>query len=114
SPEARNKVIIDSMKIVGTALLGSSLHCAQCHDHRYDPISLADYTAIRSVFEPALDWQQWQVPAARLISLSTAAEREQAAQIEAQVAEIAAERAAQQATYMAEALEQELLKHDEP
>ncbi|MEZ6076542.1 MAG: hypothetical protein R3C56_13045 [Pirellulaceae bacterium] len=28
SPEARNKVIADSMKIIGTTLLGSSLHCA--------------------------------------------------------------------------------------
>lgn len=113
SPEARNKVIIDSMRIVGTALLGSSLHCAQCHDHRYDPISLNDYTAIRSVFEPALDWQQWRVPAARLISLATESERQQAAQIEAQVQEIAAQRKTQQAAYMAEALEKELMKHDE-
>lgn len=113
SAEARNKVIIDSMRIVGTALLGSSLHCAQCHDHRYDPISLADYTAIRSVFEPALDWQAWRVPAARLISLSTEAERQQAAQIEIQVQEIAAQRQTQQSAFMAEALEKELLKHDE-
>lgn len=113
SPEARNKVIADSMKIVGTALLGSSLHCAQCHDHRYDPISLADYTAIRSVFEPAWDWQQWRVPAERLISLSTEAERQQAAQIETQVQEIAKQRQTQQDKYMAEALEQELMKHDE-
>ena len=113
SPEARNKVIADSMKIIGTALLGSSLHCAQCHDHRYDPISLADYTAIRSVFEPALDWQQWRTPAERLISLSTEAERQQAAQIESQVQEIAKQRQIKQDQYMAEALEQELLKHDE-
>lgn len=113
SAEARNKVIIDSVRIVGTALLGSSLHCAQCHDHRYDPISLADYTAIRSVFEPALDWQAWRVPEARLISLSTEAERQQSAQIETQVQEIAAQRQTQQSAFMAEALEKELLKHEE-
>ncbi|MEO8271007.1 MAG: DUF1553 domain-containing protein, partial [Aureliella sp.] len=91
----------------------SSLHCAQCHDHRYDPISLADYTALRSVFEPAWDWQQWRVPAERLLSLSTEAERQQAAKIEAQVEEIAKQRQSQQDQYMAEALEQELMKHDE-
>jgi mono/diheme cytochrome c family protein len=85
SPEARNKVVNDSLKIVGTALLGSSLHCAQCHDHRYDPISQRDFTAIRSVFEPALDWQNWQVPAARMVSLYTAADRQRAAEIEGQV-----------------------------
>jgi hypothetical protein len=113
SPEARNKVIADSMKIIGTTLLGSSLHCAQCHDHRYDPISLVDYTAIRSVFEPAWDWQQWRVPTERLISLSTEAERQQAAQVEMQVQEIAKRRQAEQDKYMAEALEQELMKHEE-
>lgn len=114
SPEARNKVVNDSLKIVGTALLGSSLHCAQCHDHRYDPISQLDFTAIRSVFEPALDWQNWQIPGARMVSLYTAAERQRAAEIEAQAQEIAKEKAAKQAEYMLQALNQELEKFAEP
>ena len=84
SPEARNKVVADTLQIVGSSLLGLSLNCAQCHDHRYDPISQVDYYAIRSVFEPALDWQKWKSPDSRRVSLYTAADREQAAEIEKQ------------------------------
>jgi hypothetical protein len=114
SPEARNKVIADTLKIVSSSLLGISVGCAQCHDHRYDPISQVDYFAMRAVFEPAFDWQQWRVPDARRISLYTTANREQAAAIEQEAQKIAEERAAKQKLYMAEALDKELLKYDEP
>jgi hypothetical protein len=99
---------------VGTSLLGLSLQCAQCHDHRYDPIPHTDYFALRAVFEPALDWQSWKTPPGRLISLYTAADREQAAAIEAEAKKAAEERSEKQAEYMNQALEQELMKFDEP
>ncbi len=114
SPEARNKTIADTLQIVGSTLLSSSLHCAQCHDHRYDPISHRDYFAIRSVFEPALDWQHWKTPGERLVSLSTAADRQLAAEVEAEAQKIAAEREAKQNEYMKQALDQELAKFEEP
>ena len=114
SPDARNKVIADTIKIVSSSLLGVSVGCAQCHDHRYDPISQVDYFAMRAVFEPAFDWQQWRVPDARRISLYTNANREQAATIEREAQKIAEEREAKQKVYMAEALDKELLKYEEP
>src|SRR5205809_1168029 len=90
---ARNDVIADTIKIVSSSLLGLTVGCAQCHDHRYDPISQEDYYALRAVFEPAFDWQQgWRTPAERLVSLSTDADRAKAAAIEADVNKIAAER----------------------
>ncbi len=114
SPEARNKTIADTLQIVCSTLLGSSVHCAQCHDHRYDPISHVDYFSLRAVFEPALDWQAWKPPAARLVSLYTEQNRIDAAAIESQVAEVAAQRAQQQAAFIQEVFEAELKKFDEP
>lgn len=114
SPEARNQVLADTLKIVGTAMLGMSLQCAQCHDHRYDPIPQTDYYALRAVFEPALDWQSWKPPNARRVSLYTQAERTKAAEIEAEVAAVAKERAARLAEYMKQAIDQELQKFDQP
>jgi len=39
---------------VGSALIGLQMHCAQCHDHKYDPISQADFYRLRGVFESAV------------------------------------------------------------
>lgn len=112
--EARNQVMTDTLKIVGTSLLGLSIQCAQCHDHRYDPIPQSDYYALRAVFEPALDWKAWKTPAARLVSLYTAADRDEAAKVEAEAKVIEQERATRQAEYMKQALDAELMKYEEP
>lgn len=114
SPEARHRVIADSLKIVGSSLLGLTIACAECHDHRYDPIPQTDYYALRAVFEPAWDWQSWKTPAGRQISLYTAADRAQAAEIEAEAQTVAAERAEKQAQFMAEALDKELARYEPP
>ncbi|MEX0818834.1 MAG: PSD1 and planctomycete cytochrome C domain-containing protein [Pirellulaceae bacterium] len=111
---ARNQTIADTIKIVSTSLLGLSVGCAQCHDHRYDPIPQQDYYQLRAVFEPALNWKQWRTPQQRLVSLYTDEDRANAAKVEAEAQEIAKEKAAKQATYMAEALDKELQKYDEP
>lgn len=114
SPEARNKTISDTLQIVGSTLLATSLHCAQCHDHRYDPISHRDYFALRAVFEPALDWQNWKTPNERLVSLTTASERQLQAEIDVQVQAIAAERAMKESEFMKQALDKELTRYEEP
>lgn len=114
SAEARNKTIADTLQIVGSTLLGSSFNCAQCHDHRYDPISHNDYFALRAVFEPALDWQAWQTPQQRQVSLYTEADRQAAAALEQEVQTVASEKNAKQAEFMKQALDQELAKFEDP
>lgn len=114
TPESRNQVVTDTLKIVGTSLLGLSVQCAQCHDHRYDPIPQTDYYALRAVFEPALDWKAWKNPNARRVSLYTQADREKAAEVEAETKSISEERAEKLAVYMKQALDKELMKYEEP
>ena len=114
NPAGRNQMIGDTLKIVSTSLLGLSVGCAQCHDHRYDPIPQTDYYALRAIFAPAMDWQNWQVPSQRMVSLYTDADRQKAAEASAEANAINTEREAKQNEYMAQALEKELQKYAEP
>jgi cytochrome c553 len=53
----------DMLATTGTALLGLTIGCARCHDHKYDPVPQADYyrmlatftTTVRSLMEINLD-----------------------------------------------------------
>ena len=48
--EFRIKGIVDRLKTTGRTWLGLSLECAECHDHKYDPISQRDYYQIFAIF----------------------------------------------------------------
>src|SRR5437899_1346399 len=108
-PDAvRNQVVADTIKIVSTSLLGLSVGCAQCHDHRYDPIPQTDYYRLRAVIEPAYDWKNWRTPDQRLISLYTEADRKKAAEVEAEAKKLADEKETKQKQYIEEALTKHL------
>ncbi|MCF2947083.1 DUF1553 domain-containing protein [Paraglaciecola aquimarina] len=48
--EFRVEYVKDRVQTIGTGLLGLTMHCAQCHDHKYDPISAKDYYATYAFF----------------------------------------------------------------
>jgi hypothetical protein len=41
---------VDRVKTLGEAVLGLTLGCAQCHDHKFDPITQRDYFGIYAYF----------------------------------------------------------------
>jgi len=43
--------IDDTIDNLGKAVLGLSVSCARCHDHKYDPISSKDYYALFGIFD---------------------------------------------------------------
>src|SRR3984957_10465654 len=48
--EYRVEYLIDKTKTYGRGILGVSIECAQCHDHKYDPFSQKDYYSLLAFF----------------------------------------------------------------
>jgi len=55
----RHQVINETLVNFGTNVLGLTLHCAQCHSHKFDPISHLDYYRMRALIAPAFNRQNW-------------------------------------------------------
>lgn len=58
SKEYFKKYAADRVRAVGTAFLGQTIGCAECHNHKYDPITAKDFYSIAAFFD---DVQQWGV-----------------------------------------------------
>lgn len=43
-------IIDDRIDVVSRGLMGMTLACARCHDHKYDPLTQGDYYALAGVF----------------------------------------------------------------
>jgi hypothetical protein len=43
--------IEDTIDNVGKVMLGLSVNCARCHDHKFDPIPTSDYYALYGIFD---------------------------------------------------------------
>ncbi len=48
--EYRSAYVIDRVNTTSTVFMGLTLGCAQCHDHKYDPLSQRDYYSFYSFF----------------------------------------------------------------
>jgi len=108
---ARNQVIAEELKVVSSSLLGLTVGCAQCHDHRFDPIPQTDYYRLRAVFEPAFDWEsRWRPPFQRQYSLYTPEERAKADEIEKQAVAIETEARDMSKKFLDEIFEKEIVK----
>jgi hypothetical protein len=46
----RHDIIDDRIDVMTRGLMGLTVSCARCHDHKYDPVSIADYYALYGVF----------------------------------------------------------------
>lgn len=58
----RINVITDEIQVFSSGVLGLTIQCAQCHDHKLEPIPQRDYYRLRAVFKGAFDEYNWMVP----------------------------------------------------
>ncbi|HND53711.1 MAG TPA: DUF1549 domain-containing protein, partial [Pirellulaceae bacterium] len=70
--QSRLDIVDDQIDVTGRAMLGLTLACARCHDHKFDAIRATDYYALAGIFrstEPFQDenrnatmWWEFPVP----------------------------------------------------
>ncbi|HEV3343321.1 MAG TPA: PSD1 and planctomycete cytochrome C domain-containing protein [Pirellulales bacterium] len=70
----RYSVLEGTQQIVGSALLGLTLQCARCHDHKFEPVTQVDYYRLQAVLAGAFDPENWLKPNDRQVITASAAE----------------------------------------
>lgn len=58
----RLDVVASQLDILGTSVMGLTIGCARCHDHKYDPIPQRDFYRMSAMVQPALDPWDWLAP----------------------------------------------------
>jgi hypothetical protein len=53
--DAQQKAMETSLR----AVLGITIQCARCHDHKFDPILQRDYYKLMAVYQPVFDPENW-------------------------------------------------------
>jgi mono/diheme cytochrome c family protein len=90
----RMNVIADEIEVLGSGVMGLTVGCARCHNHKYDPIPQLDYYRLSAVLQTALDPYDWVKPTERDLDVALPAEREEAekhnAPIEAEISRLEA------------------------
>jgi mono/diheme cytochrome c family protein len=88
-------MVDDQVDVIGRGFLGLTLTCARCHDHKFDPISTADYYALAGFFFSSRIVEKFQPPTEgeklMRIPLLPEAEREQRETWKQRVAQLDAE-----------------------
>ncbi len=62
NPQYRYIYLDDLIGTTTRAFLGMTVSCARCHDHKFDPISQADYYKLMAVFNPYINYDHPLAP----------------------------------------------------
>ncbi|HND54095.1 MAG TPA: DUF1549 domain-containing protein, partial [Pirellulaceae bacterium] len=60
--EKRYEVVNETLDMFSTAVLGLTIECCRCHNHKYDPLPQRDYYRLMACFEPAYNPHSWKSP----------------------------------------------------
>ena len=58
----RYTALESAQQIIASSLLGLTFQCAKCHDHKFEPLTQADFYQFQSVLFPAYNPENWVKP----------------------------------------------------
>jgi hypothetical protein len=92
----------DTVKIVWSATMGLTVHCAKCHSHKFDPLPQRDYYQLQAIFMSAYRPSQWVPQVQRRLLEATAREQAEAQKHNASIDAAIARLRGEHAKYLAE------------
>lgn len=72
--EFRSDAVLDRVNTTASVWLGSTLACAQCHDHKYDPFSQREYFELYAIFNSTVDGGRAREPQLSVFDAGRAAQ----------------------------------------
>jgi hypothetical protein len=73
----RYAVLEGNVQIIGSALLGMTVQCARCHNHKFEPITQEEYYQLQAILKPVYDHDHWLKPNERVIAVGRSVQREE-------------------------------------
>jgi hypothetical protein len=70
----RYAVLEGTLDIIGSSLLGVSVGCARCHDHKFEPFTQREYYNLQAVIYPAFNVAEWIKPKDRTVQAASPSE----------------------------------------
>jgi hypothetical protein len=72
----RYTVLETTMQNISTGLMGLTIQCAKCHDHKFEPLTQRDYYSFEAILIPAFPPEHWMKPNDRIVYASLPGEME--------------------------------------
>ena len=73
--DVHQQILERTQEVVANNLLGLTIQCAKCHDHKYEPLLQTDYYRWQALFQPAYNPDSWLQPASRQLPNVSSAEK---------------------------------------
>ena len=64
----RLDVVADQVEVLSSTVMGLTLACARCHDHKYDPLPQRDFYRFSAILRSAYDPYDWLIPQEPLLA----------------------------------------------
>ena len=77
----RMNIVADEVEVLASSVMGLTVGCARCHNHKYDPIPQRDYYRLSAILQGAYDPYEWKSPNKREFPLALESELEEARKI---------------------------------
>jgi hypothetical protein len=72
----RFTVLEGNTQIIMNCLLGLTVQCARCHDHKFEPISQKEYYSLQAILYPVYNPDRWKKPNDRVVVVGIKADLE--------------------------------------